>query len=248
MSVNILNNDKTLAKISSNNNINKHDRGSYIGRRDTLWIGNTSGNLELALTHPITDYDYIDIEFGSSKWLALNMTRYRCNAILNSTSNNALRFYVSSSFYFTFYIRYNNPNYIYFSNGTMSIRRIIGVKLKNVSTNITCNGSLEEYNDYQTITNQVYKYDAVFRKVIDYIPTTDLTSSFGVYHYLKSNNIISCECSVVSPLGETRILPSFDENGNEISFYCKYDYIYIVVKGMKIEKNSIVRIILDYSL
>ena len=247
MSINVFNNDKTLGKISSNNNINKHDRGEYIGRTDTLWIGTTSGNTEIPLNHPIEDYDYIDIEFTANNWLLFDSVRYTCDSILKTNSSNMCRFYLASSLYFSFYIR-ENTKYIKFHEGTMNIKKIIGVKRKEVLTTSTFDGIVEEYSNNILLTNKVYDSNAVFRKVIDYTITSDKTSTFTIYHYLNSKYIIDCECSIIYPNGDVRVLPTLDEQGNSISFICYLSSISVIIKNMTIEKDSIIRIILDYSL
>ena len=106
MSINIVNNNKSLTKIASNSNLNKRMRTNYVGGRDTLYSGNMTTGL-LTFNTPITNYDYIEIEIGKDEYWLYETVVFSIKNVLQSTSSTPCRYITTSSDYFNFYLYKN---------------------------------------------------------------------------------------------------------------------------------------------
>ena len=246
MSINIVNNNKSLTKIASNSNLNKFMRTNYVGGRDTLYSGSmTSGLCNFII--PIANYDYIEIEIGRDEYWLYETVVFSIKNVLQSTSSAPCTYSTTSSDYFSFYLF--NAHGLYFTNtNEFYIRRISGVKYGYSTVHITDQLQSKRYSYNSIFTGGAFNSDAIFRKVIDYKLSSSLSSSTNVYHYLYSDKLISLKAFAIKPNGETYILPYCDENGNttSINLQSSGENFGVMIKGITWEAGTIFRFIVDY--
>ena len=246
MSINIVNNNKSLTKIASNSNLNKRMRTNYVGGRDTLYSGSATSGLYNFNT-PIANYDYIEIEIGKDEYWLYETLVFSIKNVLQSTSSTPCRYEDSSSNYFSFYLY--NTHSLYFSDTNENyIRRISGVKYSYPTVHITDPLQSKKYSYNSIFTGGAFNSDAIFRKVIDYKLAGSLSSFTNVYHYLCPDKLINLKAFAIKPNGETYILPYCDENGNttSINLQSSGENFYVMIKGITWEAGTIFRFIVDY--
>lgn len=247
MSINISNSDLSLTKIASNPNVNKKTRGSYLGREDTLFLGDFTTGV-MTLNGNISDYDYIDIEYSNSDWLRLNSIRYRTEVIQTSSSasNNKLRGYGNANGTITFY-KYGS-NQLYFNQNSYTIKKITGYKRVVLKSVLDKKVIGKEYEYYPIITDGTYYKHGILRNVFDIPMITDFSSnSYTYYHYLNFRDTIEFKAFAIKPNGQVYVLPYIDENGNSTCVYSSKQYFNIVNKNLVWEKGTIFRIIVDFT-
>lgn len=246
MSINIVNNNKSLTKIASNSNLDKCMRTNYVGGRDTLYSGGMTTGL-CKFNTPITNYDYIEIEIGKDDYWLYETAVFSIKNVLQSTSSTPCRYVASSSNYFDFYL-YNAYGLYFTVTNEYYIRRISGVKYSYSTVHITDPLQSKKYSYNSIFTGGAFNSDAIFRKVIDYELASSLSSSTNVYHYLYPDKLINLKAFAIKPNGETYILPYCDENGNttSINLQASGENFYVMIKGITWEAGTIFRFIVDY--
>lgn len=242
MSINIVNNNKSLTRIASNTNLNKRMRGSYLGREDVLFNDSFTGTGNIQLKYPVYDYDFIEIEFGNQKFNTIN---YDYNELFYSSSSNPLRFYVDDATCFSF-SAYSNYIEIYQNN--LNIRKITGFKMKTITAHLNNLPQGKEYSDSIIFTDEVWLSDkAVFRKVIDYKLGSVWSSSNYIYHNLSPTDLVEINSFAITPNGEVYILPYIDKNGNSTSINVENERFYIMIKGISWPIGTIFRFVVDFT-
>ena len=246
MSINIVNNNKSLTKIASNSNLNKRMRTNYVGGRDTLYSGNMTTGL-LNFNTPITNYDYIEIEIGRDEYWLYETVVFSIENVLQSTSSTQCAYSTTSSDYFSFYL-YNTYSLYFAETNGFYIRRISGVKYSYPTVHITDQLQSKKYSYNSIFTGGAFNSDAIFRKVIDYKLANSLSSFINVYHYLCPDKLINLKAFAIKPNGETYILPYCDENGNitSINLQSSGENFCVMIKGITWEAGTIFRFIVDY--
>ena len=246
MSINIVNNNKSLTKIASNSNLDKCMRTNYVGGRDTLYSGSMTTGLCKFKT-PITNYDYIEIEIGKDDYWLYETVVFSIKNVLQSTSSTPCRYEDSSSNYFNFYF-YNAYGLYFTATNENYIRRISGVKYSYPTVHITDQLQSKKYSYNSIFTGGAFNSDAIFRKVIDYKLANSLSSFINVYHYLCPDKLINLKAFAIKPNGETYILPYCDENGNitSINLQSSGENFCVMIKGITWEAGTIFRFIVDY--
>lgn len=244
MSINIVNNNKSLTKIASNSNLNKRMRTNYVGGRDTLYSGNMTTGL-LTFNTPITNYDYIEIEIGKDAYWLYETVVFSIKNVLQSTSSTQCRYITTPSNYINFYL-YNTYSLYFTETNEYYIRRISGVKYSSSTVHITDPLQSKKYSYNSIFTGGAFYSDAIFRKVIDYELSVSLSSSTNVYHYLYPTDVVNVSAFAIKPNGETYILPYCDENGNTTSINLQAENFGVMIKGITWGAGTIFRFIIDY--
>ena len=248
MSINLVNNNLSLSKIAGNSNLNRNMRNELYGKVDILYSSSFKGSITLNFTRSLNDYDYIEIEFSNDTWLLNNSARYHKSCLSSSSSSNQLRMYIDGYGNFSFYK--NGSSSLVFTNGNMTIKRIIGFKVNISSIHINNKQQGEDYSYNTILTDGVWiNNEGIFRKVIDYKLANSLSSFINVYHYLCPDKLINLKAFAIKPNGETYILPYCDENGNitSINLQSSGENFCVMIKGITWEAGTIFRFIVDYT-
>ena len=250
MSVNIVNPDLSLRQVAGVSNINVTTREANFGKVDVIFTGNQTGSGTYTLTKAYTDYDYIDIEFGSSKWLAFSSTRYSKSALDLSNSSNKLRFYINDSGNFSFYR--SSDTSLYFAGNKLVIRKILGYKMGITEATITNPSQGDLYTTGQS-TNIVGKWidgKNIYRTMYEYKLTSSTNSNLITIPYsITFKDIVKCNCFVVNN-GATYKLPYISSSGNSISLstITSGNDISFVNKGSTWGSGTTFRIIVEYTI
>ena len=242
MSINIVNNNKSLTKIASNTNLNKRMRGNYLGKIDTLFNGSFTGTGNMQLKYSVYDYDFIEIEFGNQKF---NTISFDYNELFYSSSSYPLRFYVDDSTCFSFVA---HSNYIEIVQNNLNIRKITGFKMETITAHLNNLTRGKEYSNNVIFTDSVWVSDiAVFRKVIDYKLESVWSSSNYIYHNLSTTDVVEINSFAITPNGEVYILPYINENGKSTSINVENERFYIMIKGISWPIGTIFRVVIDFT-
>lgn len=249
MSVNIVNSDLSLKQVAGNSNITVSTREATIGKIDVIFTG-TQNTGTCNLTKSFTNYDYIDIEFGNSAWLAFNSIRYATPTVSASNSSNKLRFYLSDVTNLTFYR--TSDTSLYFTLNKLVVRKIIGYKMGITKATITNPSQGDLYTTGQS-TNIVGKWidgKNIYRTMYEYKLTSSTSSNLiTIPHSITFKNIVKCNCFVVNN-GATYKLPYISSSGNSISLstITSGNDISFVNKGLTWGSGTTFRIIVEYTL
>ena len=249
MSVNIVNPDLSLRQVAGNSNITVSTREATIGKIDVIFTG-TQKTGTCNLTKSFTNYDYIDIEFGNSAWLAFNSIRYATPTVSASNSSNKLRFYLSDVTNLTFYR--TSDTSLYFTLNKLIVRKIIGYKMGTTKATITNPSQGDLYTTGQS-TNIVGKWidgKNIYRTMYEYKLTSSTSSNLITIPYsITFKDIVKCNCFVVNN-GATYKLPYISSSGNSISLstITSGNDISFVNKGSTLGSGTTFRIIVEYTL
>ena len=252
MSANIVNNDLSLTRVAGNSNATVSAAGATFGKVDVIFEGTKTGTGELSCTKSFDNYDYIEIEFGTSKWLAFNSARYSVRNVNNSSSSSKLRFYINNSTSFSFY-KYSSTS-IYFANNNAVIRRVIGYKM-GVTKAIIDNP--KQGNNYSTVTTLTggtwIDGKPIYRTVTEHKLTSSISSSttnFTIPLNFSFKSIVDFKGFIVLTSGLTYTLPYIDGSGKSVSVYLySPDNIFkIINKGKSFDAGTVFRLIVDYTV
>ena len=252
MSVNLVNQDLSLNKLASNSNVTLGVREAVMGQIDVLFNGSISKSGTVTLSHPYTDYDYIEIQVSNSKFYAFESKRYLKNMIDNSSSSNKLRYYMTSSSNFTFYK--TSSTQLYFSVSSLVLNKIVGYKLGVMKATIDNPKNGDVYSTTTTTTGGTWiDGKPIYRRVTEHTLTKSIsssTSNFTIPLNYAFKSIVDFKGFIVLKTGLTYPLPYLDNSGNSVSIYLySPDNIFkIMNKGKSFDAGTVFRLIVDYTV
>lgn len=254
MSVNLVNQDLSLNKLASNSNVTLGIREAVMGQTDVLFNGSLSSYGTVTLSHPYTNYDYIEIQVSNSKFYAFESKRYLKNMIDNSSSSNKLRYYMTSSSNFTFYK--TSSTQLYFSVSSLVLSKIVGYKLGVMKATIDNPKNGDVYTTSMTATGGTWiDGKPIYRTVREYRLTSAIQSSTTsntlkvAFNTFNCKDVVDFKCYAVTT-GPTYPIPYINSSGNYISAYLSLlsNEFIIISKGITWDARTTFRFIVDYTI